>query len=103
MDFKGKKIPVNIVYRPIQLGELVFPESALQQVLATLKPMINTTTDFNLKNKNFALELLRKKLKLEKVPEHDGKTLGFPVWNYNLEINPIGIKKDLIFDGFEHL
>ena len=93
---KGKDMRCSIVYRPIQLGELIFPETSLQNVLATLEPM-------NWRRKSFALEQLRKALGYERTPELDGKTLPYPVWDKNIELNLLGIKRDRIDPDQENL
>lgn len=96
IDIKGEKMMTNIVYRPLQLGEIIFPESSLQQVLATLKPL-------NWERKSIYFEMLKKAMGLKKIPEYDGKTLGLPVWNKNIELVLLGFKEDKKKDGFEQL
>jgi len=86
----------NIVWRPYVLGELIFPESALQTVLATLEPV-------NWKRDIPGQTALRKLLKMDKVPSHDGKTPGLPVWKYNFEVKLIGVKTDRFVDGKEKI
>jgi len=93
---KGKNMVCNVVYRPIQLGELVFPKERLQTILNTLEPM-------NWKRKFNPFNWIRKMIKFKKVPEADGKTLPLPVWNKNIELNIIGLKEDKFLDGHEQL
>ena len=96
MDFEEKdengkmqkvKHPVNIVFRPFIIGELVFPETALQTILATIH---GKSANYD----NFVFNQARKYLGFEKVPDYDGVALPFPIWDKNVEIVPIGIKKD---------
>ena len=95
---KGLDMSCNIVYRPIQLGEIIFPEPLLNQVLKTLEPM-------NWKRKGLHFEFLRRMLKLEKVPKIiDDKTKPFPIWAKNFELNLLGIKRDKYSpEGYEML
>ena len=92
----GNEGVCNIVWRPYLLGEFIFPESSLQNVLNTFEPM-------NWKREKIGFEILRKGLGMEKVPKADGKTLPLPVWNHNFEMKLIGIKKDKFVDGKEKI
>jgi hypothetical protein len=96
IKIKDKMMACNVVYRPIQLGEIIFPEPCLNQILKTLEPM-------NWKRKGLPFNLLRKMLKLQKVPEIEGNPLPMPIYNQNIELNLLGIKKDNYKDGFEQL
>lgn len=96
IKFQGKMAACNIVYRPIQLGELIFPEPMLQTVLQTLKPM-------SWERKGLHFEALRHLLKLEKVPKLDEKIKPLPIWNHNVELRLLGIKKDKYANGYEQL
>jgi len=90
---KKKKWFVQLAMRPIQLWEVVFPEDALQEVMATM-----FTNEFKryhgFKHKMLATGL-RKMLGAKKVPKRDKKALHRPVFLKGVEVLPIGIKTDV--------
>ena len=106
-DKKGKKFvqPISAVVRPIQFYDYIFPREYLHQVLNSLnmnKGNTNQIPTHNAKGKfKTHLAMLRKILKLKKIPEPDKSkgTFHFPM-NLATRIVGIGIRddKDLTFD-----
>jgi len=92
---------VQLAMRPVQLWEVVFPEPALQTVLNTIW--------YEQQNERKAFKMpfgmMRKALKLEKVPAIDSKIPGRIVYKNNVSAYAIGVKKDVtnIEDGHEEL
>jgi len=102
---KGEKALVQFSVRPIQLWEFVFPEEHLQTVMKTL--FDDTTT----RNKGFSyakrndkyLWALRTALNSQKFPKITPDDVPMPVYKNNIEIEGIGIKKDIFDKGIEKL
>ena len=95
---KGKQGLVQLSVRPVQMYEIVFPESQLDEVLKAVKPGKVAGYPW-LDNIS---KMFSKLLKLKKIPEFtdDGK---FRMAPHAVTVHGIGIKDDIFVDGIEHL
>lgn len=96
MMIKGEPHVVALAVRPIQLWELVFPEEHYSTIARTID------TDCKRIDPKVAWAL-RKGMKLQKMPKIDEKAFPFPVYKNNIEVVPLGVKKDVFRDGHEWL
>jgi len=90
-DARGMDAYVELAVRPVQLWELVFPESALGLVMKTVKPNYGLDKDTlgGLKK-----SVLRKALGAEPIPKDLDMSTTMIVNKDNVHIEPIGIRKD---------
>ncbi len=86
----GKMYHTQLAMRPIQLWEVVFPETAMNEVLKTTF----TTNPVDRKEFGLGLGMVRKMLKVEPVPKFDENAMGRIVNKNFVAIYPIGIKRD---------
>ena len=87
---------VRLSVRPIRLYELVFPEDALKEVIATVRPWGFSPVSRSFMN-NIMMSGIRTALQLEPMPEMDTeswRTLAHPVEIKDVEVLGIGIKRD---------
>ena len=90
MDYNGSPIFAQLGVRPVQLLEIIFPKEHLQCVMNTLwDGAISARHEFKM-----PLSILRRTLKLKKIPELDTTVLKRIVYKTNVGIHPIGIKED---------
>jgi len=86
---------VQLAVRPIQLYELVFPEEALGEVQKTLW---NKDPDYYPKEDNWKvtklMQTMRKMLGATKMPKIPKDARGRLLRNFDVAIQPVGIKKD---------
>ena len=98
---KGKKkeeIFYNVALRPIQLWEAIAKKEDMPTVIKTINPRIR-----NPYISKYAA-VLRRMLKLKKVPKIKPDQVRRAIWYENMEIFPIGYKEDKIDeDGNELL
>ena len=90
---------VQLAVRPIQLFEFVFPKDSLQEVLMTISPDIHQWHVGNppqWKSQDKYIWALRKMLKAKEIPVIDPKTPRRLIYNFNVHVQPIGIKDDEI-------
>ncbi len=88
----------NVVMRPIQLWEAIAMKKDIPMVIKTINGEVRHP------HINKYVPLLRKALKLKKMPELDKDQTRRAIWNENMEIIPIGVKDDEIDkDGNELL
>ena len=102
---KKKKLEPAIVQtnlQPIQLWSVVFPEEHKDTMINTLFPNWDGKTTRQKKHGKF-VALIRKALGVEKVPTKYNKSKKIPCCIQNMDIVPIGIKKDYYQDGQEML
>lgn len=83
---KGKVGRVQIGVRPVQLLEIAFPESQLEEVLKIVRP--------NTKHKQKLIGTIRRMLGLEELKNEIKNVLFYKFPNDNVSITPIGIKRD---------
>lgn len=89
---------VQVSVRPIQLFEIVFPEESKDIILTTIFP--NHTKGGHYGNAateryKWILNKIRKLIGIEEMPEDFDKSQTIPLWNKNIEVVGIGIKKDV--------
>ena len=90
--------------RPIQFYDFVFPRGELHRVLNGLKPENQMKSD-NCKLPTSYISILRKALKLKKIPKPDVSKGAIPIYKNNVRIVGIGIRddKDMSFpNGLTH-
>jgi hypothetical protein len=100
-----EKVITQLAVRPIQLWEVVFPETALDEVLSLIGPY-----NWNPKH-NTQLAFLRKMLGkgIKKLPPQKSLKnfknyeIMRKLITHDIEVAGIGIKKDHIVDGWERL
>ncbi len=87
----GKKYLLPMAVRPWQMWELAFPEKFKDQVIQTL----HFIPELEQKHLRKYQVMMRKLLKLNKIPDVPKNTRKYPIYNNN-QINkiPIGIKFD---------
>lgn len=91
MNNEGKQVLTQFQVRPIQLWEFVFAKEHLETVLSTI--IYRGNNDFCGINPKFAM--LRKMLKLEKIPKLDYSLIpAKPIFNQDIGWHHIGIKED---------
>lgn len=86
--------------RPIRLYEIAFPEGYLDNVLKLIRP------DWDYGGKlDFCAMVLRKMLKLEKIPKYDANApVGGTFFHRDhVAVTGIGIKRDNIIKGIEKI
>lgn len=98
----NNKVPTHTQFqvRPIQLWEFVFPREHLNMVLSTIRYKDNNNyCGFNKK-----FDILRRMLKLKKIPELDyEKETRRAIFNKHIGWHHIGIKDDFVIDKVERL
>ncbi len=94
---------VQLGVRPIQLWEIVFPESQLQTIMKTLFED-TTRGEFSYsRSHDKYLWALRKAFQASKFPDLSQKALPLPIYKKNISVTGIGLKKDFYRDGIEML
>lgn len=88
MENEKQKVYTQLIVRPVQLWEVIFPEEHLDEVLNTIQPGVF----HKFYEKYFGI--LRKIIKFDKIPKERAHTRRRLIYNKNIEIVPIGIKKD---------
>ena len=101
-DGTTKIVPVAGSLRPRRFYTYVFPREGLDQVLNTLKPDdIITRFDNRVKNKltmgKYPLDILRRAMRLKKVPKPDASKGSFPMVRNHVRILGVGIRDDVDF------
>ena len=88
-DDKGEEriLHVQNHLQPIELWSLVVPEEHTETMLRTLR-ITNGSRSFS------GLSMLRKAMKLKKIPKVEPEGLIFPLWTDNQEFIGIGIRED---------
>ncbi len=94
---KKEEIAYNIVMRPIQFWEAIAMKKDMPTVIKTIDA---STRSLQL---NKYIPLLRKALKLDKMPVLDDDVKRRAIWNKNMEIVPIGVKDDEFDDDGNEL
>ena len=100
----GKKelVKVSGVWRPIEFGHYVFPEPCLNQVMSMLELPAKMKTFESVPYMNTYSAVMRKILKLKKIPDMselppltpEELTARTIAWHEHLNIIPIGIRED---------
>ena len=85
---KGEDLVYNVVMRPIQLWEAIANEKDMPTVIKSINGVVRHP------HINKYIPLLRKALKLKKMPVLDDDEKRRAIWNQNIEIVPIGVKYD---------
>lgn len=93
-DGKTKEIIIQSQLRQKKLYSFVFPKEYLDQVINTLGQDLEGLP----KGARLQAEVLRKALKLKKVPKSDKTKGAFPIYRQNLRIVPLGIREDPVRD-----
>ena len=105
-DTKGNKSTqaVNVLLQPVELWSLAFPRDQLDNILRTIRPSnaIGIDTDqTGIDGKNtsspklkWLLAMLRKVLKLKKIPKWNTEGKHFGVYKDNVQTIGVGIKED---------
>lgn len=92
-QYQDRTMSLQVGVRPVQLWELAFPKEHLQLMLRTLwDEEITRRAGFKT-----PLALLRKALKLKKIPDIDKSIqppLKMPIYKQNVGIHPIGLHED---------
>ena len=99
-DTTGKMEVVRasqVLLQPIEFWSLVFPEENLDKMLRTLQ--ISDELGVNSDKcpsptRKFSLNMLRKFLKLKKIPKWEPEGPKFPLYKDHLKLTGIGIKED---------
>jgi hypothetical protein len=91
----GRRGPLQIAVRPIQLLEIAFPESQKDEVLKIVRPCVNHKPRF--------VKILRRILGLEELKDSVENVLFYRVCNDDVAITAIGIKKDEYRNGVEQI
>jgi hypothetical protein len=93
----GKKITrmAQVVYRPIRLGEIIFPEEHLETVCQSILDNTDLGKTHHKKHRKY-FGFLRKILGLKKLPDFkiDASKPTIPIFHEAVEIVAIGTKKD---------
>ena len=87
----GKPAYVQLAMRPIQLWEMVFPEESLGEVIATIRRDPGGSANRLGYAKRFGLQ---KMLGCKPIPKLLNLSKKRIVYNHNIAIEEIGIKKD---------
>lgn len=87
---------VKVLLQPIELYSVVFPEECLDTMLRTLHPenRIGIESAKPSPKRTIPLNMLRKFLKLKKIPEWELEGKRFPLERGNIFVTGIGIKED---------
>ncbi len=93
----GETIMYNVVLRPIQLWEAIAMKKDMPMVIKTINPRVRNPYI------NKYASVLRRMLKLQKVPKIDEAVKRRAIWNQNIEIFPIGVKDDDLDENGDEL
>ena len=99
--WKGEKKVIQVAVRPLQIWEVVFPETSKDVMLRTLFSGDKGITQHKKHNKY--INIIRKILGVKKIPDFEEKGDVLPVYGENVEKVAIGIKEDYYKDGTEML
>ena len=92
---KEKNIVIQSQLRPINFYDFIFPKGELDHVLNGLQ--IGTDPDIISRNASMPklyIEMLRKALKLKKIPNPDISKGAIPLYKQNIRIVGIGVRDD---------